>query len=105
MIFNDVVEKRTAVHVTVLGFGVAVGAPELLRGRTGARNIALLGLSNFAERGVGSRLPVVSFKDKHLFTGEKDLIQKTSGLLMSLGWWYLIAQVLHCPPPPPHTAL
>ena len=52
VIFNDVVENRTAVHVTVLGYGVAVGAPELLRGRTGARNIALLGLSNFAERDV-----------------------------------------------------
>jgi len=38
-----------------LGFGVAVGAPDLLRGRTVARNIALLALSKFEERGVGSR--------------------------------------------------
>jgi hypothetical protein len=43
------------VHVTVLGFGAAVDARELLRGRTVARNIALLALYNFAELGVGSR--------------------------------------------------
>ena len=38
-----------------LGFGVAMGAPELLRGRTVAQNMELLVLSNFAERVVGSR--------------------------------------------------
>ena len=34
---------------------VAVGATELLRGRTVAQNMELLVLSNFAERVVGSR--------------------------------------------------
>jgi len=41
-------ERERACHW--LGFGVAMGAPELLRGRTGARKIALLALSHFAER-------------------------------------------------------
>jgi hypothetical protein len=34
------------MHVTVLRFGVAVGAPELLRGRTVAQKIVLVAVSN-----------------------------------------------------------
>ena len=41
-------------------FGIAIDDPELLRGRTVAQNIALLALSNCAERGVGRRWRVVT---------------------------------------------
>ena len=44
------------MHSVVLElFGVAVGATELLRGRTVAHNMELLVLSIFAELVVGSR--------------------------------------------------
>jgi hypothetical protein len=49
---------KANVHVTVLRFGVAVGAPELLRGRTVAQKIVLVALSNFAQWGIGRRLRV-----------------------------------------------
>ena len=45
---------KANVHVTVLGFDVAVGAPELLRARTVGRKLALIALSTFAERVVCS---------------------------------------------------
>ena len=42
------------MHVIVLGFGVAVGAPELLRGRTVAQRIVLIALQ-LCRAGVGRR--------------------------------------------------
>ena len=51
---------RWGLRTVIIGsnlstFGIAIDDPELLRGRTVAQNIALLALSNCAERGVGRR--------------------------------------------------
>ena len=56
---------RWGLRTVIIGsnlstFDIAIDDPELLRGRTVAQNIALLALSNFAERGVGRRRRVVA---------------------------------------------